>query len=101
MSDGAGALPSAILWSEQMLTGSIATIAAVLAVAGLGAAMLFGRIPHQRGLWIVIGCFILFSAPTVAGGLTAAFQPAVDSGPVTISERTSPATPAPAPQPYD
>lgn len=59
-------------WVQHLLLGSIATIVAVLAIAATGAAMLTGRIDVRRGAMVIIGCFLLFGAPTIAAGLYAA-----------------------------
>ncbi len=57
---------SAAAWMASAMTGTLATIVATLAIAGLGAAMLQGRLSVQRGARVVLGCFILFAAPYMA-----------------------------------
>jgi TrbC/VIRB2 pilin len=51
---------------------TVATSVAIIAVAVTGFLMLSGRIDARRGLITIIGCFILFGAPTIARGLRAA-----------------------------
>lgn len=60
------ALAQAGQWAAQLATGSIATGAATIAIAAVGFAMLAGRMDLRRGANVIIGCFILFAAPTMA-----------------------------------
>ena len=53
------------------MLGTAATAIAVICVAGLGFAFLAGRVPMRRAITVLIGCFILFGAPTIAAGLSA------------------------------
>ena len=62
-------LLTASAWLQSVLLGSIASTLAILAVAAVGLLMLSGRTPIRRGTTVVIGCFILFSAATIADGL--------------------------------
>lgn len=64
-----GVLRPAALWVEGILTGTLASVLAVIAVATLGFALLSGRIDIRRGLTVLVGCFILFGAPAIAVGL--------------------------------
>lgn len=61
-------------WIEGVFLGNIATAIAIIAVASIGFAMLAGRIDVRRGGTILLGCFILFGASTIAGGLRRAAQ---------------------------
>ena len=63
---GVGALGAAIRWLESVILGSVAAIICTIAVAGLGFAMLSGRLEPKRALVALVGCFILFSAPQIA-----------------------------------
>jgi type IV secretory pathway VirB2 component (pilin) len=63
------AIGHAVDWWAALLSGSFATSIAVLAVAGLGFAMLRGEVSLRHGIRVVLGCFILFGAPTIAQGL--------------------------------
>lgn len=56
-------------WVIGTLSGPIATSLCVIAVAVLGMMMLTGRIPVRQGLQVVLGCFLLLGASTVAAGL--------------------------------
>lgn len=68
-SSGPDALTEAVIWVATLLTGSAAVSVALLAVAVVGLLMLGGRMPVRRGLTVAIGCFVLFSARTIADGL--------------------------------
>ena len=64
----------AIEWIATALTGSAATVIAILAVAALGALLIAGRLPTRRAGEVVIGCFVLFSARVIAGALLGPVQ---------------------------
>jgi type IV secretion system protein VirB2 len=70
-SDPAGSSPilGALQWVQGTLLGNIATTAAVIAVAVVGFLMLTGRIEWRRGLTVVLGCFIIFGAVAIVGGI--------------------------------
>lgn len=59
----------AIAWIDGTLLGTLATIIAALAVAGVGLGMLSGRLDPRRGLAVIAGCFVLFGATGIAKGL--------------------------------
>lgn len=56
-------------WFEGALTGTIATTIAVLAIASFGFLLLSGRIDVRRSARVILGCFIIFSASTIAAGI--------------------------------
>ena len=56
-------------WIEAVLLGSIATTVAVIAVASVGFLMLTGRIHYRRAGEVILGCFILFGASSIAQGM--------------------------------
>ena len=60
-----------VIWVEHALLGTAATTVAVICVAGLGFAFLAGRVPVRRAMTVLVGCFILFGAPSIAAGLSA------------------------------
>lgn len=66
------AIGSAVHWIEGVLLGPLATTVALIAVACIGLLMLAGRIDVRRGAQVVLGCFILFGASTIATGLHSA-----------------------------
>lgn len=66
---GAQSLLSAAQWVESTLLGSTAMVVATLAVATLGFLMLSGRVPFKRGAGVLLGCFVLFGATTLAQGI--------------------------------
>jgi type IV secretory pathway VirB2 component (pilin) len=63
-------LTGALRWIEAILLGSVGTSIAALAMAGVGLAMLSGRMSYRGGARAVIGCFILFGASHIASTLT-------------------------------
>jgi type IV secretory pathway VirB2 component (pilin) len=62
---------ASVTWIEHALLGTAATAIAVICIAGLGYTFLAGRIPVRRAVTVMIGCFILFGAPSIAAGLSA------------------------------
>lgn len=62
-------ITAAAQWLQGLISGDLATIIAVFAVAVTGIGMLGGRIDLRRGARVVLGCFILFGAATIAQGL--------------------------------
>jgi len=89
------------------MLGTPARTIAILGVASIGLMMLTGRIDARRAAQVIIGCFILFGASSIAAGL----MNAVGGGRVATSTAPPPApsttqppvTPAPSAgaQPYD
>lgn len=66
---GSGVIVSAVRWLEGTLLGTIATVVAVIAVAAVGFLMLTGRINWRYGVTVILGCFILFGAASIVGGI--------------------------------
>jgi type IV secretion system protein VirB2 len=66
---GSGVLVSAVGWLQNTLLGTIATVAAVIAVATVGFMMLTGRINWRYGVTVILGCFILFGASSIVAGI--------------------------------
>lgn len=69
---GSGVLVSAARWVEGTMLGTVATAIAIVAVASVGLLMLTGRLDARRGVTVVVGCFIIFGARSLATGLQAA-----------------------------
>jgi type IV secretion system protein VirB2 len=69
--DPAGSSPliAALDWVQGTLLGTLATTAAVIAVAAVGFLMLTGRLDWRRGLTVVIGCFVIFGAVSIVAGI--------------------------------
>lgn len=101
---GGSALVNASEWIASLLTGSLATSFAVLAIAGVGFGLLTGQIAVRRAVQVVVGCFVLFGAPVVVRELAEAVRgdgeaaPDVASGPP-LSPPTAPRQP-PSVDPY-
>lgn len=66
---GSGVLVSAVSWLQGTLLGTVATVAAVVAVATVGFLMLTGRINWRYGATVVLGCLILFGASSIVAGI--------------------------------
>ena len=66
---GSGPIVGALHWLQATLLGTVATVAAGIAVAAVGFMMLTGRIEWRRGLTVVIGCFIIFGAVAIVSGI--------------------------------
>lgn len=62
-------LLDAARWVEGVFQGSIATSIATLAIAALGFSLLRGSYSMRRGLSVIVGCFIVFGASSIVGGL--------------------------------
>lgn len=69
---GSGPIVGALNWLQGTLLGTVATIAAVIAVAAVGFLMLSGRINWRYGATVILGCFILFGAASIVGGIRSA-----------------------------
>jgi len=69
---GSGPIVSALLWMQGTLLGNVATAVAVMAVAAVGFMMLTGRLNWRFGATVIIGCFVLFGAASIVGGIQAA-----------------------------
>ncbi len=69
---GSGPIISALGWLQGTLLGNVATSVAVIAVAMVGFMMLTGRLNWRFGATVIIGCFILFGAASIVGGIQSA-----------------------------
>ncbi len=66
---GSGVLVSAVNWLLGTIMGTVATVAAVIAVATVGFMMLTGRINWRYGVTVILGCFVLFGASSIVAGI--------------------------------
>ena len=105
---GTNAIGAAVGWVQSALLGSAATIVAIVAVASIGFLMLTGHIDLRRTAQVVIGCFIIFGASTIAAGIQSfVAQAGAGSGLVREAARPElaaplmPSEPQPPAQPYD
>ena len=69
---GSGPIVNALGWLQNTMLGSVATAVAVMAVAAVGFMMLTGRMNWRFGATVIIGCFILFGAASIVGGIQSA-----------------------------
>ena len=70
-SDPAGSSPliAALSWVQGTLLGTVATSAAVIAIAVVGFLMLSGRMEWRRGVIVIVGAFIIFGAVSIVAGI--------------------------------
>lgn len=91
-----GALSGAVDWMTGTLLGSAATGLCIIAIAVVGLMMLSGRLALREGARVVLGCFVLLSAPTLAIALRELASGGEVKAPVEIA---APALPPRPPQP--
>ena len=92
---GASAIVAAVAWLQGTLLGTVATTVAIVAVSWVGMLMLAGRLEIRRGLTVIAGCFVLFGASAIAGGI----QGAVGGPDMATAAYVPPAVAPPVPQP--
>lgn len=71
---GSGVIVNAVQWVQGTLLGTVATTVAVIAVAAVGFMMLTGRMNWRYGAMVILGCFVLFGAAAIVGGIQNAAQ---------------------------
>lgn len=91
-------LTQAVQWIAEVATGSIAIGVATIAVAAVGFALLAGRIDVRRGATVILGCFILFAAPSLAS--TFVQWANGDDAVIQQAALAPPLPPTPEPPPY-
>lgn len=98
---GPSALVAALSWVQDALLGTLATTVAVIAVAWIGLLMLSGRISGRHGVRVLLGCFVLFGASTIAAGIQTGIAATVEAGqPLaqdSINAASAPVLPEPPP----
>ena len=106
LSDAPGASPlvAAVAWLQGTVLGTIATTVAIIAVAWVGLLMLLGRFEIRRGMTVVAGCFVLFGASAIVGGIRSAVEGADVSTAASVPPSVAPPVQAPSargnPDPY-
>jgi type IV secretion system protein VirB2 len=88
--------PDGRLIGEYHSTGSPVAVA-VIAVACFGLMLLSGRLPKRRGTQLILGCFSIFGASSIAAGMMAVPSPTNTAEPpieLAVIQPT-PATPQP------
>lgn len=98
---GSSPLVAAVQWLQFTLLGTIATTTAVIAVATVGMMMLTGRIELRRGATVVVGCFILFGATSIAAGIRSAASGIGSDVPKPAPVQASAGVRVPPPSHYD
>ena len=87
------AVAAALNWVQAVLLGTFATSIAVIAVASVGFLMFTGRIDYRRAAQVIMGCFVVFGASSIAAGLQSfAYGDSADP-PVAMATRPAPPPP--------
>ena len=68
------AIPGAASFVAGTLTGSLAAAIAIIAVGWFGLMVMSGRLSRRRGIQLILGCFIVFGAPLIAGGIIGSLE---------------------------
>ena len=66
---GSNVIVGALNWLQGTLLGTVATVAAVIAIASVGFMLLTGRMDWRYGATVILGCFILFGAGAIVAGI--------------------------------
>jgi len=69
---GVTAVEGAVYWMNGALTGTVGTVVASVAVAGVGLRWLGGHADWRSGARVLIGCSLVVAAGTIAAALTGA-----------------------------
>ena len=67
-------------WVTGTLLGSVAVSLCVIAIAFVGLRMMTGHLAARDGLRVVIACFVLLGAATIAAGVRRAADQAAHPG---------------------
>jgi len=84
-------LAASVQWLAAVMTGSVAMAIAVIAVAAMGLAMMSGRINLRGSAATILGCFVVFGAPSLAHAFLA-LAATVPEGPPPAERSPEPAT---------
>ncbi len=88
---------AAVQWLQNTLLGTVATTVAVICVATVGLMMMSGRVDLRRGASVVVGCFILFGASSIAAGIRSVATGDSPEAVAYVEPWTAPQPSAPAP----
>ena len=62
-------LRDATAWFDAVLAGPLVLAICAIAIAVMGLAMFAGRFDVRRGATVILGCFVILGASTIANGL--------------------------------
>jgi type IV secretion system protein VirB2 len=102
--DGSDALATAAQWLEGTLLGTVAITISTVAVASVGILTLSGHVDLRRGATVILGCFLLFGAPTIVAGIqSTAWRPDIGEESLAIAavDPTPPLVVSHPPPPVD
>ena len=77
---GSSPFAAAADWVTGTLLGSVAVSLCVIAIAFVGLRMMTGHLAARDGLRVVIACFVLLGASTIAAGVRRAADEASAPG---------------------
>jgi type IV secretion system protein VirB2 len=92
------AFTAAVQWFDSTLLGTVTTAIAVIAVASVGFLLLSGRVDVRRAAQVILGCFVLFGASSIAAGIMRAVNADGSSAEIQAAPLPPPAYPPAAPQ---
>jgi type IV secretory pathway VirB2 component (pilin) len=67
-------LISALTMLQHMLLGPVAVSIAVVVIGGLGYLTMFGRLDRRDAIRLLLGCFAIFGASSIAAGILRAMD---------------------------
>ena len=86
------AVAAAVNWLQATLLGTFASAVAVVVIGAFGLLLFLGHVPRRRATEVLLGCFILFGASSIASGVMRALDgPA--NGPETVAALPPPPPP--------
>jgi type IV secretory pathway VirB2 component (pilin) len=86
--EGSNAFIAAVGWINGLLAGTLASVIAVIAIASVGLLLMSGRLDVRRSTQVILGCFVIFGASTIAAGIVNAM-----GGPGKLNLQASPTPP--------
>lgn len=59
----------AVRWIEDLMIGPVAALVATVGIAVIGLLFLNGTVHWNRAAKALLGCFVIFGAPSISAGL--------------------------------
>lgn len=92
-SNRGSALLGAGAWLDSLLDGQLPIVVCSIAMAVLGLAMFGGRLNIRRGAKLILGCFLVLGASTIATGLTQQSDNSIVEAEILVSPSVAPDLP--------